>query len=439
MNYSESVAYLEEQQKFGVKLGLDTVRALLHRLGDPQKGLSILHVAGTNGKGSTSAFLSYILTAGGYEVGLYTSPALERFNERIQRNNQPVDDAMLAEKTTLLKNTVDKMVEEGEDAPSQFELETALAFLCFQEWKVDFVVLEVGMGGRLDATNVVSDPLVSVITSISLDHTRFLGNTLAEIASEKAGIIKEGCPVVLYPQQQEVMEVVKEKAREKGSQLVCPDFSKIGDWEKSLSGQSFTWTDEEGKPRRISLQVLGDYQLKNALMAFQTIQLLRKTGRLSLTEDQVLTGLKQARWKGRFEKISDHPVIILDGAHNPGGAEVFAQSIRDFLEDRPLTLVVGILADKKIDEMLDAFLPLASACITVTPDNPRAMPAEKLCERIEERGKKAKAANNLEEAWRMAGEETDPDKGAIAFVGSLYMIGRVRTYLLGEEKIHDEK
>ena len=434
MNYEQSVAFYEQREKFGVKLGLETVSDLLHRLGDPQLGQKYIHIAGTNGKGSTAAFCSNMLREAGYRTGLYTSPALERFNERIQINNKPVSDALIAENTTRIAEAVAQMEAEGANVPSQFELETALAFLCFQAEKTDIVVLEVGMGGRLDATNVITAPLVSVICSISLDHTRFLGNTLGAIAGEKAGIIKDNCPVVLYPQEREVEEVVKAVATSHHAALVLPDFSSVENHTTSLDGQAFDWTDSHEKKRHLKLSVMGDYQVANAIVAFTALDLLRQNGALSLTDEEMLTGLEKTRWKGRFEKILDAPLTILDGAHNPGGAKVFAQSVRNFLEGRKLVFVLGILADKKIDEMLAQFLPLADHVLTITPANPRAMDAKDLAKQIEATGKPAEAFDSLEQAWERAKALCPKENGGIVFVGSLYMIGVVRSYLCKKEK-----
>lgn len=432
MTIEQSIAFYEQQAKFGVKLGLDTVRDLLHRLGDPQKNMPYLHIAGTNGKGSTAAFLSTILIEAGYHVGLYTSPALERFNERIQVNNVPISDDAIIRNTARVQQAVEEMKKDGANLPSQFELETALAFLCFQEAEVDMVVLEVGMGGRLDATNIIEKPWVSLICSISLDHTKYLGNTLSAIAGEKAGIIKSGCPVVLYSQEKEVEETVEAVAERRNAPICKPDFSSIRVQSTSLNGQRFTWTDAEGKTWPISLSMMGDYQMPNAIMALSAITLLRKNGKIALDDDVILRGLQKTAWKGRFEKVLDSPLTILDGAHNPGGARLFAQSVKDFLGDRQLVMVLGILADKEIDKMLDLFLPLAKHVVTLTPDNPRAMPASELAEEIRQRGREATPCESLEEAWSAAKNYCTTQNSAVVFVGSLYMIGHVRTYLKHE-------
>lgn len=429
MSIKESIAFYEKQAKFGVKLGLDTIRDLLHRLGDPQNDLSYLHVAGTNGKGSTSAFLSTILTEAGYRVGLYTSPALERFNERIQINNVPVADDAILRHTVSIQQAVEEMKKDGANLPSQFELETALAFLCFREAKVDLVVLEVGMGGRLDATNVISKPLVSLICSISLDHTQYLGNTLAAIAGEKAGIIKYGCPVVLYPQEEEVEKAVEAVAKQKNAPVTKPDFQTLVRESASLEGQRFHWNDDEGKTWSISLSLMGDYQMMNAIMALSAITLLRRTGKISVDDETILRGLEKTSWKGRFERVLDSPLTILDGAHNVGGARVFAESVKDFLSNREIVMVLGILADKEIDKMLALFLPLAKHVITLTPDSPRAMSANELAEEIQKRGGEATPCENLDEAWTTAKAFCTSKNSAVVFVGSLYMVGYVRSYL----------
>lgn len=429
MTIEESIAFYEQQAKFGVKLGLDTVRDLLHRLDNPQNELTYLHVAGTNGKGSTSAFLSTILMEAGYRVGLYTSPALERFNERIQINNVPIADEAIIRQTIRIQQAVEEMKKDGANLPSQFELETALAFLCFREAEVDLVVLEVGMGGRLDATNVISKPLVSLICSISLDHTQYLGNTLAAIAGEKAGIIKYGCPVVLYPQEEEVEKTVEAVAKQQNAPVTKPDFQTLIRENASLDGQRFHWTDDEGKTWSISLSLMGDYQMMNAIMALSAITLLRRRGMISVDDETILRGLEKTAWKGRFERVLDSPLTILDGAHNVGGARVFTESVKDFLSNREIVMVLGILADKEIDKMLALFLPLAKHVITLTPDNPRAMSAKELAEEIQKRGGEATPCENLDEAWMTAKTFCTSKNSAVVFVGSLYMVGYVRSFL----------
>lgn len=429
MNYKESVDFISSTYKFGKKLGLENISRLLNRLGNPQDSMKIIHVAGTNGKGSTCSIFSSILVEEGYKIGLYTSPYLEVFNERFRINNENASDDIIAKATTLVRSEIEKMMEEGYDCPSEFEVTTAVGFVIFQLEEVEVVVLEVGLGGRLDATNVVKNPLVTIITSISEDHVEYLGNTLGEIASEKAGIIKENRPLVLYPQDQEADLVIRQRAKELAAPIYDVDFSNRRIVSNSLEGQVFSLEILGHTYTNLEMTILGDHQINNATTALTAIEVLKEENLLEVSEEGIREGLKKAKWAGRFEVMKKNPLIIIDGAHNLGGAEVFSNSIKTYLSDYEITLVLGILSDKDYMGVLDLLLPLSDKIVTLTPDSPRALKAEDLANLILEKNKMAVSASNVKESYDIALDVTDKEKGAILYAGSLYMIGEVRTFL----------
>lgn len=429
MNYQEAVDFISSTYKFGVKLGLENISRLLERLGNPQEKFKIIHVAGTNGKGSTCSMLSSILVEEGYKTGLYTSPFLEVFNERFRINNQNASDELVAKATTIVKNEIDKLMEEGYDCPSEFEVTTAVGYVIFELESVEVVVLEVGMGGRLDATNAIKNPLISIITSISKDHVEYLGDTIEKIAGEKAGIIKDNTPVVMYPQEKGAEEVMKNVAKDHKSKVYELDFKKRKINSTDINGQNFDVEILGKEFKNLEISILGEHQINNATTALTAIEVLNKKNLLKVSEDSIRKGLKLAKWPGRFEVIRNEPLTIIDGAHNLGGAEVFANSIKTYLQDYNVTLVIGMLGDKDYNGVLDLLLPLVKSVITITPDSPRALDAKELANIINNRGIDAKASENMVDSYNMALEITDPTKGAIVYVGSLYMIGEARTYL----------
>ena len=401
MTEQEAISYIENQGWSTTRLGLERTRKLLAALGDPQKGLKFVHVAGSNGKGSTCAMLHAILRAAGYRTGLYISPYIQEFCERMQVNGQNIPGGALAGITEQVKTIADAM----EDHPSQFELVTAIAMVWFLRERCDIVVLEVGMGGALDSTNVIDAPEAAVITNIGLEHTEYLGNTLAEIAATKAGIIKPGCDAVLYGQSREVEEVVERVCRERGVPLAVARPHKLN--------------------YRISL--LGEYQIHNAAVVLETVDRLRRRG-WEIPETAVVQGLEQTRWPGRMELARRRPDVILDGAHNPQCMEALAQSLGGMFPGKRLIFLTGVLADKDYPAMMGELLPLAREFFTLTPDSPRALPARELAAYLETRGAKASPCGSVQEgldrALAAAGEED-----AVCVCGSLYMMGEVRRQL----------
>ncbi|MBP1737130.1 MAG: FolC bifunctional protein [Oscillospiraceae bacterium] len=426
MSGEEAVAYLKSRASLGSKLGLSRIRELLAALGNPQKTLRFVHVAGTNGKGSTSAMLASILAAAGYRVGLFTSPCLERINEQITVNGEPISDEALGAGMGALKQAAEAMA----DPPSEFEVLTALAFLHFVQCGCDLVVLEVGMGGATDSTNVIDPPEAAVITAISLDHTAVLGHSLTEIAAVKAGIIKSGCDVVLYPNPS-VERIIAEICDRQGARLHPVELARATALKHGLEGQTFQWDGEE-----LFLPLLGGHQLNNAAAALTTIEILRTRG-WSVSPEAVRLGLRRTRWPARFEVLIREPLFLLDGGHNPQGAAALADNIAEYLPGRTLTFLVGLLADKDYEAMLRRVEPFASAFVAVSPNNSRALPVEALAEHLAGFGKPVTICGSVEqgvEAARMLAEEG----GAVCAFGSLYMAGAVRRCVLGEKALREE-
>ena len=413
MNAHEAVAYIESCSWSETRLGLDRTRELLSRLGNPQKTLKFVHVAGTNGKGSACAMLASILRAAGYRTGLYTSPYISRFNERMQVDGEDISDNVLARITDEVRPAADAM----DDHPSQFELATAVAMRFFAAARCDVVVLEVGLGGEKDSTNVIGCPEAAVIMNIGLEHTEYLGDTLEKIASAKAGIIKPGCTAVCYRGTPEVEQVFESACAKRHARLVKADFGSLRPLARDLFGQTFSWRGYDG----LHLPLLGEHQLKNAAVVLETVGVLREKG-WKISETDVRAGLSKTVWPARFEVLSRAPLFIVDGAHNPQCAEALAETLAEYLPGRKLIILAGVLADKDYAKMLGFLLPFADQFICVTPDSPRALPAEKLAEFLTAAGADAGAADSIRSGVT---EAVDTEKTVLA-CGSLYMAGRVR-------------
>ena len=415
MNITEALQYIDGTQWFGSKPGLERTEALLDKLGRPQDRLKYIHIAGTNGKGSCAAMLASILKAAGYRTGLYTSPYLFRFHERMQINGEPVSDEALAELVTRIRPLAEAM----DDHPTEFELITAAALLWFAEEHCDIVVLEVGLGGRLDATNVIAAPEAAVLMNIGLDHTAVLGDTLEQIAAEKAGILKPGCEAVAYQQQESVLEVFRQKAREVGAGLHVADFSQLVPEFDSLEGQSFTY---RGEPYALAL--LGDHQLRNAAVVLETVEVLRRRG-WRIPRDAVEHGLYATAWPARFEPVSEEPPFIVDGGHNPQCAESVRRNLLHYFPESRRVLLVGVLRDKDYPTLFDILNEAADAWVCVTPNSERALPAAELGKFLERYGKPVTVCESIPDGVETAREQAGEDGMACA-VGSLYMAGAVR-------------
>lgn len=426
MNYNEALNYIHESHKFGVRLGLDNIKKLLELLGNPQENLKIIHVAGTNGKGSTCSFISSILKESGYKVGLYTSPFLETFTERIRVDGENIPEEEVAKIVALIKEKIEIMVKDGYSYPTEFEIVTAMAFYYYNQKEVDFVALEVGLGGRYDATNVIDKPLASVITSISLDHTGILGDTLAKIAFEKGGIIKEGCPTIVYPQNKEAEKVIKNICDEVKSTYIECNFKDINIKESNINFQKYDCIIGGKEYKDLEIELIGDHQVNNSVLALNVINYINSKENLNINEESIRRGLKETKWPGRIEKIKEEPMVIIDGAHNEEGATSLANSIDKYFEDKNKILVIGMLEDKDISSVLDLLIPRFNKVITTTPDNPRAIDANKLTEKIEKYNVEVECKSKIEDAVKGALKVASKND-VIICAGSLYMIGNIRT------------
>lgn len=412
----EAIDYIENFTWSTTRLGLGRTKELLRRIGDPQKKLKFIHITGSNGKGSTCAILDSCLRNAGYRTGLYTSPYICEFNERIQIDGVPIPGKDLAEITELVRGIADTM----EDHPSQFELVTAIAMEYFYRNQCDIVVLEVGMGGALDSTNAIDAPEVAVFTNIGLEHTEYLGKTIEAIARTKGGIIKSGCSVVCYDTDPEAKRVIAEICNEKNVPMQVADFSRLRELSHDLTGQSVIWDVPGQSPLRMNYPLLGKHQQHNLAVALTVIEVLNKRG-FSLTDEAVIKGVQTVRWPARFEVLSTDPLFILDGGHNPQCAEAMAGILNDYLHDTKVTFLMGVLADKDYNAMLDSVSPYAERFVCVTPDSPRALAADKLAAVIAARGISSVSMNSVPEGISEALKYKEP---VIAF-GSLYMSGAV--------------
>lgn len=418
MNYKEARVYLDEVSKYGSVLGLESMRELLRRLGDPQNELKFIHISGTNGKGSVLAYLSTILSGAGYRTGRYISPTLFSYRERIQVDGEYIEKESLACHVTAIAAAAEDMQKAGIPSPTVFEIETALAFLYFKEKRCDIVTLEVGCGGLLDATNVITTTLMEVIASISMDHTDLLGDTLAKIAAQKAGIIKPDTMVVSAQQKSEAAQVIEDTCKEQHCTLQMVDESKISNVHYGAEGQTFSYKTWEN----VAISLAGSYQIKNAALALEGVEALRKLG-YALSDQQVREGLLHTAWRGRFTTLRRDPTVIIDGAHNPAAALELKESLERYFPGKTLYFVMGMFKDKDYAQVIDLTAPLARHIITVEPPgNPRAMPARELAEAVGKVNPSVEwadsVAHGVEKALAMAGKED-----AVIVFGSLSFLG----------------
>ncbi len=413
MTDMEAVELIHQRAWVGQKPGLERIRRLLGRLGNPQEKLKFVHIAGSNGKGSTAAMLASVLTAAGLKTGLYTSPHLWRFHERFQVDGVPIPGDELVEIAV-------QVLAAAEDE-TEFELMTAIGMVHFLRSKCDIVVLETGLGGRLDSTNIIPPPEAAVITHIGLEHTELLGDTLDKIAAEKAGIIKEGCSVVLYEQGFDLYGLFEEICRFRYSRLALAGSPVV--LSSGLEGQTFTYRGSG--PYHIAL--LGEHQISNAAVVLETVKVLRQRG-WEISEEALVRGLEEARWPGRLELAWYSPNVILDGGHNPQCMEALARSLRGLYPEKKLLFLTGVLADKDYPAMMGELLPLAKEFFTITPDSPRAMSAQELADYLRGRGGRAAPCGTVREALDQVLAAAEP-QDVVCVTGSLYMIGEVRHLL----------
>ena len=418
----EAINYIHGTNKFGSVLGLT---ALLNKMGNPQDKLKFIHVAGTNGKGSTCSYIINMLKASGYRVGLFTSPYLETFNERIRINYDNITDMSLADITFDVKDKVDEMLKEGYNHPTEFEVVTAIGMQYFVDEKVDFVVLEVGLGGRYDSTNVISESIASVITPIAMDHIDVLGDTIDKIAYEKAGIIKKNGLVISYPQEEAAMNVVEKVAEEEEAEIVVTPIENLNIKEIDEMGTIFDFKYKNHDLKDLEIRLIGEHQASNACTAITTILELKDRGIINIDEDKLKKGLIDTRWIGRLELIRTNPRFIIDGAHNLQGIEALKKTLSDLFKYNKLILGMGILADKDVDHMISEMAPLGDTIIVTEPNIFRAMTAEELGERMKKLNDNVIVERNISKAVEKALEIAEEDD-LILFSGSLYLIGDIR-------------
>ena len=415
MNVAEAVAYIHSVEWKGSRPGLERTLELLQKMGDPQKALKFVHIAGTNGKGSTAAMTASILRKAGYKTGLFTSPSIFRFNERMQVNGEQIPDETLAEITSFVKPLAESM----EDTPTEFELVSCIGFEYFKRQGCDIVVLEVGMGGALDSTNVIDVPEVAVITNIGLDHTDYLGATVGAIAETKAGIIKAGGNAVLYPGQQEVEDVIARICRERQVSLKLADFGSLNRVSHSLEGQVFDCGHRKG----LQLPLLGEHQLHNAAVVLAIIDTLIEKG-WKIAEEHIYAGMASVTWPGRFDIMRRDPLFIIDGGHNPQCIEALVQNIRDYLTGRRVVVLAGVLADKDYGEMFRPVMGLVEQFVCITPPNPRKLEAADLAKHLQSKGCTATPCETIAQGVKKAIELAGSD-GVVLCFGSLYSIGHI--------------
>jgi len=420
MNVNEAIDYIHSVCWKGSVPGLGRTQELLRRIGNPEKKLKFVHIAGTNGKGSTAAMTASILRKAGYRTGLYTSPYIYRFHERMQIDGEQIADEDLVEVTEFVKPHAEAMAE----CPTEFELVSCIAFEYFARKKCDIVVLEVGMGGALDSTNVIGVPEVAVITNIGLDHTDYLGDTVEKIAATKAGICKEGGSAVVYRGSPSVEEVYETVCAQRNMTLRKADFDGLKLKAHSLEGQVF----DCGHRKDLVLPLLGDHQLHNASVVLSVIDTLIDKG-WRISEQNIRDGLRDVSWPGRFDIVSRDPLFVIDGGHNPQCIEALVKNIRDYLTGRTVIALTGVLADKDYGDMYKPVMPLVKEFVCITPPNPRRLIAAELAAHLQEKGAVATPCDSIEKGVRTALKKAGKD-GVVLCFGSLYTIGDIRNALL---------
>lgn len=432
MNYEEALQYINQLNSKGIALGLERIEALLERLGNPQKGQRFIHVAGTNGKGSVCAFLDSALREAGLRVGRYISPTLYDYRERIQIDGQYISKQAVASLLTTIQQACVQMERQGLEPPTVFEVETALAFLYFAEQHCDYVLLEVGMGGRLDSTNVISQPVLSVITPISLDHTRMLGDHLAAIAAEKGGIVKPHCPAVLGPQQPEAQAVLTARCQQCGITPLQVDVNQIQKQQWSWQGQRFSY----GRWSQLTIGLSGDYQRVNGAIAIEALQLLQKE-EPALTDEAIQAGLAKARWPGRFEIIGQAPLFVVDGAHNPAGAQALAQTLQEHFAGKRIWLLLGVFRDKDYQQIGAILSGCSQTVFCFQPQHERGLEAELLAAAVAPYFQQVQVAESAEQAVQQVLQRADREDVVVS-CGSLSTIGAVQRAVQQWEVQHGE-
>ena len=415
MNRIEAIEFIENRPWQGSSLGMERMEELMNILGNPQKGLKYVHVAGTNGKGSTCAMMTSILLKAGYKVGTFISPHLVNYEERFCVNNVPICE----KEFTRLVEKVKNASKELSFTPRVFEILTAIGFLFFKKEKCDVVVLEVGMGGRLDATNVIENSLVSILMNIGLEHTEILGDTLGKIANEKAGIIKENGNVVAYDNTDEVIKAFKKKAKEKNAKITVCDFNKIEILKEGRRGQIFNYKNY----KNVELSLLGRHQFYNAVVVIEACKILKSKG-YNITSKNIKEGLREANWNARLSLLTTEPLFILDGAHNPQCAVALKESLPKLLNGKKAVMLCGMLKDKDYKSVMDMMIPFAKEFVCLTPDSTRALKGEELAKVLKKKKQKAVSVSSVKEGIEVALTEAG-EKGMVVAFGSLYLAGDI--------------
>lgn len=435
MTYENAIKKIHSLLTFGSRPGLDRVLQLLDRMGNPQDKLKYIHVAGTNGKGSTCAMLSSMLIAAGYKTGLFISPYITDFRERIQINNCMISENELANAVEATFPLVEQLSREGV-VITEFEYVNALQFYIHSNAMCDIVVLETGMGGLLDCTNVIKPPLCSVITTIGLDHTAILGDTLEEITLQKCGIIKSDSTAVTSAQESTAMSIIERTAIEKKIPLAKSGSIKLDNIRKNLSGSSFEYNGET-----VNLHLSGEHQIENCKTALATIEILRVNDLISITDEQIAAGLSRAENPARMELLCENPIVILDGAHNPNGINALCSAINEFLINKKIICIMGMLADKDIDNSLLLLKDTLHTIYTVNVNNPRSLSSEELAEKCRKIFDNVQSFDNAEKAFDTALNQAKQDGSAVIICGSLYLAGEIRPYIMSKinekENIYD--
>ena len=427
MNYNEAVDLIETTMKFGCRPGLERTAKLLNLLGDPHKKLRLIHIAGTNGKGSAAAMLTSILSSAGYSTGLYISPHLFRNTERMTIDGIEITEEDFVKYALEVLTMVKLMGEKGLEEPTQFELYTAMAFLYFERKKVDFAVIEVGLGGRFDATNVI-DPLLSVITSISYDHKDILGDTIEKIAYEKAGIIKEGSKVVMYPQLfPEAADVIEAVCREKNASLIKADAGNLTLKDYDMRGQIIDFKYRDYDIKGMKLPLIGDHQIKNAAVALTAIAEIDKMG-YPIKGEAVRHGIEAVKWPCRMGIVSTEPLILIDGAHNEDGIDSLHNALLKYFSDRKIIFVIGMLRDKDYGYAISKLMPMAHRVVSTEPLSARALSAGAMAEAVRPYCSSVSTEPDIIKAIEKAKDMYEKD-GMICICGSLYLAGRAYEYL----------
>lgn len=438
MNYQEALDYLRNLTTFGMNFGLDRIKKLMELLGDPHKELKVVHIGGTNGKGSTASMLSAVLAESGYKVGLFTSPHIHSYRERFRINGEMISHHQVAALIAMIKPLLEKMVEEGYEHPTEFEVNTAMAFQYFYQENVDILVLEVGLGGEIDSTNIIDNPLLSIITNVAMDHMDYLGDTIEEIAKVKSGIIKKNRPIITGSDKPEALEAIEKR-------------SKLCDSHLYILGRDFTYqTDALGKKgsifsvmglkdsyERINLPLLGEHQGKNLALAVSAAELLQEMGYSKITKTTIFAGLQKVIWNARLEIFRQEPLIIIDVAHNVDGIITLKEAVKSIFPEYKLTLVIGMLADKEREKAVEIIAPLAERIVVTKPLSPRAGNWEQLMVLAEKYCPEVLLEPNIGDALELALRSIHSTQEEMIIVtGSFYMVSEARKWLQENKNLY---